>query len=65
VHEALGFLPQPNPITDYALTDRYEAFAEAFTSFFFYNYAQKPIDEKTDALLQMLVQGIPDWEAAI
>lgn len=65
VHETLKFRPHVMPVTDYARVDEFEAFAEAFTAFFFYNYAQRQIDEKTEALLQMLMDDIPDWEAAI
>jgi len=57
VDETLNFLPCVMPVTDYALVDRAEAFAEAFTAWFVPGYAQQPIDEKARTLLCKLVLG--------
>lgn len=58
--EYLGWEWEAIPITEYAKTDRLEAFAEAFTAWLFYNYAtipiktQSEIDNKTLTLFESL-----------
>lgn len=37
LHEALGFEHDADPVTEYARTNRFEAFAEAFTTWFFWH----------------------------
>ncbi len=51
--ENLGFSHLSKPVTEYAKVDRYEAFAEAFTSWLFGGYGKAP-DEKTQYLLDSL-----------
>lgn len=38
LHEIVGFGVRPEPTTEYAKVDRYEAFAEAFTTWRFLSY---------------------------
>jgi hypothetical protein len=40
--EALNFDHEATPVTAYAKTDRYEAFAEAFTSWLYWGYGDEP-----------------------
>ncbi len=51
--ESLGFRQIVNPVTEYAKINRREAFAEAFTTLFFWNYGNE-IDEGTRAFLEGL-----------
>lgn len=51
--EALGFPHIAQPVSDYARTNRWEAFAEAFTSWLFWGYADDP-DPETAALFASL-----------
>lgn len=55
--EYLGFRHAAKPVTKHALTNREEAFAEAFTSWLFYNYGEK-IDDATKDLFESLVLGV-------
>jgi hypothetical protein len=52
--ESLGFEVSVPEVSDYARTNRREAFAEAWTSHLFYNYARDPGD-KFRSLLKSLV----------
>ena len=51
--ESLGFIHIAEPVTEYAKTDRGEAFAEAFTSWLFWGYGDEP-DESTKYLFESL-----------
>ena len=51
--ESLGFIHIAEPVTEYAKTNRMEAFAEAFTYWLFWNYG-KDIDEATRYLFESL-----------
>lgn len=53
LHEALRFEPVVAPVTDYAATNKYEAFAEAWTTQFFWNYGDEP-EPEFKALLESL-----------
>lgn len=53
LHEEVGFEWRAAPVTWYAETDRFEAFAEAFTSWLVPGYAPRP-DDATLALLESL-----------
>ena len=58
--EYLGFSVNAVPVSKYARRNRQEAFAEAFTAWLIYGYAETPckttskIDEKTYCLLESL-----------
>jgi hypothetical protein len=52
--EALGFEHQARPVTDYAHTNRNEAFAEAFTSRFFWNYDERDLAAQDRATVELL-----------
>lgn len=54
--EVLGWRHIAFSVTEYAKTNREEAFAEAFTSWLFYNYGDEP-DEKTRILFEGLKEG--------
>lgn len=54
LHETLDFDPEPPPVTAYARTDKFEAFAEAFTSWCWPNPSYGRIDPETRALLRGL-----------
>jgi len=54
--ESLGFIHIAEPVTEYAKTDRMEAFAEAFTSWLFWGYGQE-IDETTKYLFESIDKG--------
>ena len=60
IDEYLGFEHIAVPVTEYAKTDRYEAFAEAFTAWLLLGYANYPcktvsgIDLKTESLFESL-----------
>jgi len=43
LHCQMGFSHAPEPVTDYAETNRYEAFAEAFTTYLFYGYGDEDV----------------------
>jgi len=46
------------PVTEYAKTDHYEAFAEAFGAWLFYDYGNdREVDEETLALFERLARG--------
>lgn len=53
LHERLGFEARPAPTSWYARTNRYEAFAEAWTSWLVPGYGDRP-DEATLALFEEL-----------
>ncbi len=53
LHEFVGFEWDADPVTEYAKTDRYEAFAEAFEFWVW----SRPIDEKTQALFNRMAFG--------
>jgi hypothetical protein len=54
LHEALNFDHDATPVTAYAQTNRFEAFAEAFTAYFYrIGYGERP-DLQTLALLDEL-----------
>lgn len=54
LHETLDFDPWPEPTTDYAKSNKWEAFAEAFTSWCWPNPAYRRTDPATRALLNSL-----------
>ncbi len=54
--ESLGFTHIAEPCTEYAKSNREEAFAEAFTSWLFWNYG-KEVDEKTRYLFESIAKG--------
>ncbi len=54
--ESLKFNHIAEPVTEYAKTDRGEAFAEAFTSWLFWNYG-KEVDGATKYLFESLDKG--------
>lgn len=49
----LGFRYSLEPITEYAETDSYESFAEAFVGYLFW-YGKQPLNEYTERLFDML-----------
>jgi hypothetical protein len=51
LHERIGFDHIADPVSEYAETDQYEAFAEAFAAWVWHN----PIDPRTLALFDGLV----------
>lgn len=53
LHEALDWEPTVAPVTAYAKTNRFEAFAEAWTALFFWNYADEP-EDSFKALIESL-----------
>lgn len=58
-HEAIGFNHTPMPVTAYAATNRWEAFAEAFTGWLHWNYSDPGYpdvyeDAETIALFESL-----------
>lgn len=52
--ENLGFRHAPDPVSEYAHTNRYESFAEAFTSWIIPGYAARP-DQGTVACFERLL----------
>lgn len=54
LHETVDFEPAPPPVTAYARTNKYEAFAEAFTSWCWPNPSYARIDDETRALFRSL-----------
>ena len=53
LHKRLDFRHRAEPVSRYARSNIYEAFAEAFTSWIFHGYADHP-DQATCALLESL-----------
>lgn len=51
LHETFDFDPNPLPVTQYARTNKYEAFAEAFTSWVWPQPDYARCDDETAALL--------------
>lgn len=61
LHEVVNFRSWPNPVTEYAKTNAYEAFAEAFRAFHYY-YGDESVaktDHKTLALFNSLSSRRP------
>jgi hypothetical protein len=60
--EVLGFRHCAQPVSDYARTDRYEAFTEAFTARYFWfpgdGEARRLFDRATCAMFDALAEGI-------
>ena len=56
LHETLGFDPEAEPVTEYAKTNRWEAFAEAFVAWRFWGYGDEP-DDRTVWLLDAMAAG--------
>lgn len=56
LHEQLGFISHIKPVSTYAETNHLEAFAEAFTAWFFPD-RYKRIDEQTHTLFEYLKSG--------
>lgn len=57
LHETIDFEYHPNPVSKYAHTNRYEAFAEALTTHLHYGYADEDIlysDRRTMVLFAEL-----------
>lgn len=54
LHEVIGFDCHPEPVTDYARTSRYEAFAEAFVSWLWPGDGYDRPDDATLALFRSL-----------
>ena len=52
LHETFDFGPHSDPVTDYARTNKHEAFAEAFTSWCWPNPDYGRCDDATRALLE-------------